>query len=820
MARITEEYLKNLGGAKSENEPEDPSGQFPTTPYFYSQNISKQARGVDRNDLEFFSHWPGIELNTGDKVTSEYPKNQVSQTEKGHVWEVDDTDGNERILIKHSEGSGIELRPDGSVVVSSKTNKVEVCGGANSVIVEGDAQLVYKGNLSIKVVGEFNVDCLDYNVTVNGNKVETVIGNDKKTVGSSMETSVTGSIATYSTGSVTDIFLGGHQHNVKGDYNINVNGNVGFYSSGEMNVTSEDYVNISSDNVTASANNMTIQGGNGVIGGTAVNFVGNGAVFDEGVTAPTFHGDLNGTAVTATVAQSQNYADPNGGGGVGSAGSITNTATPNITSPTSTNILKYLTTAAGGIRKVIIDKGDYIKNFIDKSSRYEGVSNGYMSPAKARSKLRDSSNSSNQNFVSTLLKENFICAEYNNPTPKRIGRTIKQESTPILSNTPKDIYTPRIAATYVPKYEVGNIVPESQYNPLNQDDITIKTEISKGITISKFLGSEDSTNLKHIRDSEVKRSIAQHLYLQALILKRIQEDNELFRGINLVVSEGLYRPGPSEVITSGGINDLKSKGRAVVYKAVDQNGIEDPLALFDIAEFLKDSVFYEEMKLSYDTLECDGSGQPVLKARLIIMMPLLDEQWRASFSRKISTEYNRELLSDGELIECLLESFEDLEEKAIANSAVPPSDNVVTHARGPNRKNWPNQQIVDSIAAAVRELGAGYTAQITSNGGKASRPSGTQNHPVGEAADHYILLNGKAIFPGDNRSLYVRYIRILVRNAKARGVRPGIGGYYEKRRDGTTSGFIHYDESSWRQGGAGSAGTWNKGFDVSFAKAL
>jgi hypothetical protein len=27
--------------------------------------------------------------------------------------------------------------------------------------------------------------------------------------------------------------------------------------------------------------------------------------------------------------------------------------------------------------------------------------------------------------------------------------------------------------------------------------------------------------------------------------------------------------------------------------------------------------------------------------------------------------------------------------------------------------------------------------------------------------------------------------------------------------------FIHYDESPWRQGGPGVAGTWNKGFDVS-----
>jgi len=806
MARVTEEDLKNRGIAKSPNKPEDPSGQFPSTPYFNTQNISKEARGVARNDLEFFSHWPGIELNTGDKVSSEYTKNQVAQTEKGHVWEVDDTDGNERILIKHSEGGGIELRPDGSVVVSSKTNKVEVCGGDNSVIVEGDAQLVYKGNLSIKVVGEFNVDCLDYNVTVNGNKVEEVIGNEKKTIGGDVETSVTGAFSTYTTGFVTDVFLGGHQHNVKGNYDCNVNGNIGIFGSDALNITSQDYANIASDNVTMSAQNMTVQGGSGTIGGTSVDFVGNGAIFDQGVTAPTFHGDLDGTA---TDAENSDYASQTITPVTEST--ITNTATPTITTPTATNVLTYLLKAAGGIRKVIIDKGDYLKNFIDKSSRYEGISNGYMSSAKARSKLRDASNSGNSAFIGALLRENLICAEYNDPTPKRIGRTIKQESTPILSNQPKDIFTPQIAATYVPRFEVANLVPEAQYNPLNKDDITIKTSLAKGITISKFLGSEDATNLKHIRDGEVKRSIAQHLYLQALILKRIQEDNELFKGINLVVSEGIYRPGPSEKLTKGSINDLKSKGRAVVYKAVDQNGVENSLALFDIAEFLKDSTFYEEMKLSYDTLECDGNGLPILKARLIMIMPKLNSNWSATFSRKVSTEYNRQLLSQGELIECLTEPLEDLEERAVQNSAVPPTDGVVTHARGPDRKNWPNQRIVDSIAAAVRELGEGYSAEITPDGGRASRATGTKNHPVGEAADHYLLLNGNRINPSQNRSLYVRYIKILVRNAKARGVRPGIGGY---------TSFIHYDESSWRQGKAGSAGTWNSGFDVSFAKRL
>ena len=807
LSSLTQQAIDSRASDKSKNLPEDPTGEYPETSYFFSSNIAKEARGVARNDLELFSQFEDIELSTGVKVSSQYGKNQVSKSEKGHVWEIDDTDGNERILIKHSEGSGIELTPDGSIVVSSKKRKVEIIGGTSDVIVEGDAQLIYKGNLNIKVVGEFNVDCLDYNVTVNGNKVETVKGSEEKNIGNGSQTSVTGPITTYSTGLVTDVFLGGHQHNVKGNLDYNVNGNVGLFSSGEMNITSQDYINIASDNVTASAQNMTVQGGSGVIGGTAMDFVGNGAIFDQGVTAPTFHGDLNGVAETSRSTRSQPYSE----NATGSAGAlITNTATPSITAPTSTKVLTYLLKAAGGIRKVIIDKGDYLKNFIDKTSNYSGISAGEMTTGKARSKLRDAANSGNTQFVAQLLKENIICSEYNNPTPKRIGRTIKQESTPVISNVPANIYSPQIAATYIPKNKVVSIIPEDKYNPLRQDDITIKTKLSEDTTISKFLGTDDATNLKYIKALSVKRNIAKNLYIHNLIIKKIQDNTDKFKGVNLIVSEGIYKPGPSEVITPGSINDLKSSGRAVVYKSIDKTGKLNNLDLFDIAEYLKDVAFFDKMILSYDTLECT-SDSPVLNSRLIMILPLIDDNWSGTFRRKVSTEYNRQLLAEGELIECLLEDSSVLEERAIAKSAVPPADGAVTHERGSNRIYWPNQNIVDAIAAAVRQLGPEYTAQITSNGGRARRATGTKNHPTGEAADHSLMLNGVRIMPSENASLYQRYIRILVKNAKAKGIRPGIGGY---------PSFIHYDESNWRQGGLGSAGTWNAGFDVSFAKAL
>ena len=162
-------------------------------------------------------------------------------------------------------------------------------------------------------------------------------------------------------------------NSVKKDYTMNTEGNVNMPTKGNFFATSSDIMNLASNNLTLSANNMTVQGGSGTIGGTGMLLSAKGAVFEEGVTAPTFHGDLDGTATTAETANSQSYADPNGGGGVGSAGSITNTPTPTIVKPTAATTETFLTKSAGGIKAVTIDHKDGIKNYIDRTADYDGI---------------------------------------------------------------------------------------------------------------------------------------------------------------------------------------------------------------------------------------------------------------------------------------------------------------------------------------------------------------------------------------------------------------------------------------------------------------
>ncbi len=650
MPDFTEEELRNLVGRASSNKPEDPTGQFPTPEYYNRENTNTQARGETRNNLKWSGHSDGVKILINEEhVSSIYPYNQVQRSITGHIYEVDDTPGNERVLIRHADGAGIELGVDGSVAISALGNKIEVTGGDQYITIVGDAKIEYQGNLDMKVKGEFNLDCNEFNVNVRNNKTEVIGGAETKEVFKGVTNSVVGNVNNFVTEKVTDTILGGHSHNVKGDYDNNVNGNLAFYASGEMNVTSEDYVNIASDNVTASANNMTIQGGSGVIGGTAVDFVGNGAIFDRGVTATVFTGDLKGTA---DVTRSQTYAENLTSGG----GSIS-TDTPEITTPTSTNVLTYLQKAAGGIRKVKIDIGNYVKDFMDKSTRYDGIAVQSLNAKACRSKLRDQANRKNTKFIGTLLEEGILCEEYDNPTPAAVGRIIDGESTTFQAARFADAVHSTNNVIYIPRNVVKQFLPDPIYNPLNFGTDTITkisgmTKLSPNISVSKFLGTEDPVNINFIRDEEKKIEILKHLYLQTIILKRIQANQKDFEGISLEVTEGLYRPGTGETITPGSINDLKSKGRAVVYKAVDVLGNTNNSRLFDIAAYLKDNAYFEELILSYDTYECTDD-QPILSARLICTMPEIDDSFEGTFERNVSTEFNGNKLSQGELVEVL-----------------------------------------------------------------------------------------------------------------------------------------------------------------------
>ena len=109
---------------------------------------------------------------------AQYPYNQVTATQSGHVIEVDDTPGAERIHIYHKSGSYEEVGPNGQRVTKTKGNNYEIVAGDDTIHITGKAKITVEGNCEINVGGSCNIKARTANleatgrVTIKGTRVD------------------------------------------------------------------------------------------------------------------------------------------------------------------------------------------------------------------------------------------------------------------------------------------------------------------------------------------------------------------------------------------------------------------------------------------------------------------------------------------------------------------------------------------------------------------------------------------------------------------------------------------------------------------------
>ena len=69
-------------------------------------------------------------------------------TPGGHVVEYNDTPGSERIMIRHKNGDGINIGPDGSIIISGK-RRIDKANEDYFLEVK-NGNLKFEGNLTIE----------------------------------------------------------------------------------------------------------------------------------------------------------------------------------------------------------------------------------------------------------------------------------------------------------------------------------------------------------------------------------------------------------------------------------------------------------------------------------------------------------------------------------------------------------------------------------------------------------------------------------------------------------------------------------------------
>lgn len=146
----------------------DPESKYPTSEYSDTSDTNKLAQGdveqtivVDKNK----DRMKGAILPGGmsfdqpeSSYNAEYPHNKVIQTESGHIIEIDDTPGSERLHVYHKSGTFIEIDSVGNLVKRTKGSDYSVIDCNGKISIQGKADISINGACNIYIGNDANIE--------------------------------------------------------------------------------------------------------------------------------------------------------------------------------------------------------------------------------------------------------------------------------------------------------------------------------------------------------------------------------------------------------------------------------------------------------------------------------------------------------------------------------------------------------------------------------------------------------------------------------------------------------------------------------------
>ncbi len=679
MAKRTEKNF-NISQAEAaslkqrDNGRSDPEGVFPRLEYEEASSVNNLARGTKRVNVELGGATSDIDLDLKKEPVSSYPNSQVKETASGHIVEYDDTPGGERIMIRHKSGSGVEMRADGSMVYGSTNNTIRVTAHDEKVIVDGDGELHYNGNLKLKVSGDFDLEVGgDFNVKVDGDVEQTVKRGYIQDIGGSKEVQVLGGKSETIGGDVMNFIHGNSNEIIKRAKGLFVGEDQNNNTGGTLFMTAEKEITCTSKSINVVASSLALTGDSGTIGGEEIVMyaktahiprvnstsihASQGIIADVGMTAPTFNGNLSGNANTAGKAATAALGPA--AGSAQSSVSFSEATNKNTQQPTQSLMNSALENSSVAIKRVSIDDDAALFNQLNKLEHYGGVSTTDLNTAQIRSKLRDPNNARNKIFIGACIADGTLSPHVSRLSPAALGRTIGKDKVAVRggkplgrSRNPTKLYKSNKITNVRTDYYV-----DPKFNPVNQVSagipITSRTRLAPGVSMAKFVSAHgDPVTLTHILDDNERLRLAKQYVLHADVLKLINSSSAplQFKNFRLVPIEGLYRAESGENLdVSDGINYLMSRGQTVVYELINNKGELAVEKTFDLAVYFKDNLNYQKMILDYDNFNPDDS----LNVQIIITMPEITPPYNIAYKNVFETRYNNITQATNELIEVL-----------------------------------------------------------------------------------------------------------------------------------------------------------------------
>lgn len=106
-----------------------------------------------------------------------YPFNHVTETESGHAFEMDDTEGFERVQLSHRTGSTLEFLPEGHTKIKSQKSRYDVTMGDHRSYVNGEKYETVDSDMYLRVNGKLRIECADLEL-ISANKIQMAAATD------------------------------------------------------------------------------------------------------------------------------------------------------------------------------------------------------------------------------------------------------------------------------------------------------------------------------------------------------------------------------------------------------------------------------------------------------------------------------------------------------------------------------------------------------------------------------------------------------------------------------------------------------------------
>ena len=274
-------------------------------------NVSTVSTNTSKETPGKFSEPDARGVSTTGTSTGKYPFNHVHESESGHISEIDDTPGGERLHTEHMSGTYEEIVADGTKTVKVVGDNYELIAKSSNVFVNGNINLTCSGDKRELIKG-------DYVLEVGGNFTRKVHKSEQVKIGAGKEggnleeeikgnhgfnisNSVAGAVGTTTTGTAKDYDL-----SIGGNFGTTVGGDHFITSAGNMNLTSsKSFGVISVENI-----DMFSIAGTSISAGTtmSVKAATNLDIKSEAVGTMTFEGassviNLSGSGSTITTTQ-------------------------------------------------------------------------------------------------------------------------------------------------------------------------------------------------------------------------------------------------------------------------------------------------------------------------------------------------------------------------------------------------------------------------------------------------------------------------------------------------------------------------------------